>query len=383
MATHAQPATTLAGTHGKGAGGGTLNRLERLREILAERDLLAWFSTSPPDNQYLTGFLTSLHEVSAALLITADAAIFLTDSRYTEQAQEQVAEFEVEQMSGDLLTRAGERMRQLGVTRTGFDPAAVSVADLQRFREAFAGECEGVLDVVNDMRIQKSAGEIETVRAASNLAESVLADIPAWLEPGLTERDLAARIEYEMKRRGATAGAFDTIALFGARSSLPHGEPGDRALKKGDVVLLDFGCRRNGYCSDLTRTYAFGSIPGSWFEEVYGVVLTAQLKALEAVAPGRPCREVDAIARDHIKACGFGERFGHALGHGVGIEIHEAPRVNPRSDAILQEGMIITLEPGVYVPGKGGVRIEDLVAVTATGCDVLTASSKALKVISS
>ena len=358
-----------------------MSRLEGLRAALAERGLPAWFSTSPPDNQYLTGFLTGLEEVSAALLITADTAIFMTDSRYTEQAAEQVSDFAVEQMSGDLVTRAGERMKELGVKRTGFDPAALTVADYERFQEAFGGECAGVEGLLDEMRVCKSADEIETIRAASQLAETVMADVPNWLEPGLTERDLAARIDYEMKRRGASGSSFGTIALFGARSSLPHGEPGDRKLRAGDVVLLDFGCRRHGYCSDLTRTYAFGSIPGSWFEEVYDVVLTAQYKALEAVAPGRPCREVDAVARDHINACGYGERFGHGLGHGVGIEIHEAPRVNPRSDAILQEGMIITVEPGVYVPGQGGVRIEDLVAVTASGCDVLTASPKALRVI--
>ncbi|MEK7794541.1 MAG: M24 family metallopeptidase, partial [Candidatus Hydrogenedentota bacterium] len=201
------------------------------------------------------------------------------------------------------------------------------------------------------------------------------------LHVGLPEQELAAMFEFAFKKRGASGPSFDTLALFGPRSSLPHGSPGRRALEKGDIILLDFGCRCAGYCSDLTRTYTFGTIIDRWFETVYAVVKDAQQAALKAIKSGASCRDVDAVARDRIKDAGYGDYFGHGLGHGVGVEIHEAPRLNPRSDAVLEEGMVVTVEPGIYVPGRGGVRIEDLVVVTQSGCDVLTKTSKELTVL--
>jgi len=188
-------------------------------------------------------------------------------------------------------------------------------------------------------------------------------------------------MEYEFKRRGAQGASFDTIALFGQKSSLPHGRPTDKPLERGDVVLIDFGCRKNGYCSDLTRTYVYGTIPGAWFEEVYDLTLTAQKLALEAVRPGMSCRELDAVARDLITEAGHGKHFGHGLGHGVGLEIHEAPRLNPESATVLEAGMVITIEPGVYLPGKGGIRIEDLVLVTKDGGELLSGSPKELRIL--
>jgi len=168
--------------------------------------------------------------------------------------------------------------------------------------------------------------------------------------------------------------------LFGSHSSLVHGEPGDRALGRGDIVLVDLGCRLRGYCSDLTRTCVYGTIPGEWFEEVYEVVLTAQQAALDVIRPGVSCGAVDAIARDLIRDAGYGERFGHGLGHGVGIEVHEEPRLHKTSHTILEEGMVVTVEPGVYLPELGGVRIEDLVVVTEGGCACLSGAPKELKV---
>ena len=227
----------------------------------------------------------------------------------------------------------------------------------------------------------KSPDEIERIRQASQLAEAVLADLLPTLTTGLTERELAASFEHQFKRRGARGPSFETIALFGPRTSLPHGEPGDTPLTPGDAVLLDFGCQLNGYCSDLTRTYAYDTIPGAWFETVYSVVLQAQQAALEAIRPGIECRQLDAVARDIITQASYGERFGHGLGHGVGIEVHEAPRLGKDSQTVLEEGMVVTIEPGIYLPGQGGVRIEDLVAVTAHGCQPLCDTPKTLKVL--
>lgn len=352
-----------------------------LRGELAGRGLDGFFSVFGPDNQYLTGFLTSFSEVSAGIIIGLEGAFFLTDSRYTEQAEEQVRGYGIEQIQGDLLAACGEKLKALGLGKVAFDPRGMTVDELDRLQGAFDGELIAVKDLVSGFRKIKSEDELAIIESASRLAEGVLADLLSEIREGVTEQELAARFEFEFRRRGATGAAFDTIALFGSRSSLPHGTPGGRRLEQGDVVLLDFGCRYHGYCSDLTRTFAYGTMPGPWFLEIYELALAAQGRALAAIHAGAACRDVDAAARAVIAEGGHGERFGHGLGHGVGIEIHEGPRVNPRSDEVLEAGMVVTVEPGIYLPGLGGVRIEDLVAVTDDGYRLLSHTSKELKVL--
>ncbi len=356
-------------------------RIERLRKAMYESGCDAFFSVSPPDNQYLSGFQADFGEISSGILLTASDALFLTDSRYTEQAREQVQCHAVEQIKGDLLARAGECLAILGATLAAYNPAALTVDELDRLLGAWPGETVREKTLVSELRALKSDPEIGAIREASRIAEGVLADLVPTLAAGETEAEFAARMESEFRKRGASGVAFPTIVLFGERSSLPHGRPSDRPLRIGDIVLVDCGCRRAGYCSDLTRTFTFGTIPGAWFEEIYDVVFRAQRAALEAIRAGVPCSDVDAVARRIISGAGYGDQFGHGLGHGVGIEIHEGPRLNPTSDAILAEGMIVTVEPGIYLPGKGGVRIEDLVVVTRDGCEVLTESSKELRVL--
>jgi Xaa-Pro aminopeptidase len=354
-----------------------MDRITVLRHRLADSGRQAFISLAPPVNQYLCGF----RGTTSAIVLTANEAQFLCDFRYIEQAGEQVSGMAIEEMKGSLPMRVGERLTALGVHSAAFDPAYMTVAELQALQSGFSGELRPVADVVSPLRSVKDPGEIEKVRAAQQFAEGVLSDLLEELTPGLAERELAARFEYEFKRRGASGASFDTIVLFGARSSLPHGQPSGAVLAVGDTVLLDFGCRLDGYCSDLTRTYAFGRMPGSWFEEVYGLTLAAQRKALEAVRPGLRGREIDAVARTVIESGGHGRRFGHGLGHGVGIEIHEPPRLNSESETVLEPGMIVTIEPGIYLPGLGGVRIEDLVVVTETGCENLTSAPKELRVL--
>ncbi len=352
-------------------------RIEKLRERLAGTGGDAFFSLSAPANQYLAGFTGS----TSAIAVTQTEAHFLCDFRYTEQAGSDVANLAVEEVSGSLPTRLGERLAFFGATMAVYDPQAVTVAELDEIQRAFGGTLKPDKEIVSALRRIKSPIEIDAIRQASALAEGVLADLLSELREGLTERELAARFEYEFKRRGASGASFEPIALFGPRSSLPHGAPGGTPLRVGDVVLLDFGCRLAGYCSDLTRTYAFGTIPPPWFEGVYELVLTAQRIALEATRPGIAARELDATARDLIEDAGHGKHFGHGLGHGVGIEIHEAPRLNRDSDTRLEPGMVITIEPGIYLPGLGGIRIEDLVAVTEDGAEILSATSKELRMI--
>lgn len=354
-----------------------IERLSKLREGLVSSECDAFVSLAPPTNQYLAGF----RGTTSGVIVSTQDAWFLCDFRYTEQAGEQVSGYRIEEVSGSFTKRVGEKLAALGLKRVAYEPSYMTVDVLTALESAYSGELVPVADLVTRLRLWKDLEEIERIRSASLLAEGVLADVIEEAHAGMLERELAARIEYEFKKRGASGASFDTIALFGSRSSLPHGQPGDKPLESGDIVLLDFGCRRDGYCSDLTRTYSFGTITGHWFDSIYAITLEAQRRALAAVRPGVTGREVDAVARDHISSAGYGANFGHGLGHGVGIEIHEAPRLNPESDTVLEEGMVVTVEPGIYLPGRGGVRIEDLVVVTKDGCEVLTQSSKELRIL--
>ena len=354
------------------------DRIDALRAKVAEAGADAFVSLNPPDNQYLTGFLGS----TSAVAVTEDQALFLCDFRYTEQAELEVdGNYTIEEVNGPLEQALGERLGAWGVNNPAFEPEVVTVAQLEKLDAALDGTYMPAPGIVSAMRLIKSPDEIERIRRAVQLSETVLEDSFDQLREGLTERELAAWFEYEFKKRGASGAAFDTIAAFGSHSSIVHYAPGDSPLKRGDAVLLDFGCRLDGYCSDLTRTYSFGTISDRWFEEIYDLALTAQRIAIEAVRPGLSCRELDAVARDLIDEGGYGERFGHGLGHGVGIDIHEGPRLNRDSNTTLEEGMVITIEPGIYLPERGGVRIEDLAVVTQTGCELLSSAPKELRIL--
>lgn len=354
-------------------------RLTELRKRLAARGHDAYVSLAQPNNFYLTGFRGS----TSGVVVSADEAWFLCDFRYYEQAAAQVSDYEVDRVTGSLSARTGERLKTLGAIHAAFEPVYMTVAQAEAIQKTFGAPLEPDNELVATMRQVKSPREIQKVRDALKLAEGVLGDLTGTLSAGISERELAAHIEYELKKRGASGASFDTIVLFGSRTSLPHGEPGDARLQHGDVVLLDFGCRLDGYCSDLTRTYAFSTIPDTWFTKIYEIVLAAQRRALEAARPGITARELDAAARTILTEGGFGEYFGHGLGHGVGIEIHELPRLGTESDTILESGMVVTVEPGIYLPGRGGVRIEDVIAITDEGCEVLSSAPKELKVLSS
>lgn len=354
-----------------------IHRLTQVRAALTEKGAQGYVSFFPPTNQYLSGFTGT----TSAVIVTGGAALFLSDFRYTEQVGHEVRKFETHEVKGDLIVRTGEKLSQLGLESVAIEPAQISVDELNRVKKAYSGTILEAPNLVATIRYVKSDDEIAAVRAASELAEGVMLDLVETLQEGVTERELAAQFEYEFKKRGASGVSFDPIVLFGPRSSLPHGQPSDYALENGDIVLLDFGCRKGGYCSDLTRTFVYGTMPGGWFREIYDLTLRAQLAALDAVRAGNSCREIDAVARDIIAEGNFGDYFGHGLGHGVGIEIHEGPRLNAESEVVLEAGMVVTVEPGIYLPGKGGVRIEDLVVVTGSDCDILTTSSKQLRVL--
>ncbi len=353
-------------------------RIGKLRAGLAAAGVEAFFSVAPSDNAYLSGF----HGSTSAVLVTAQEAFFFCDFRYTEQATAQVSGMQVEEVAGGLELRVGQCLQTLGVASCGFDPTRLTVQQWDKVRGVYSGELVTLDTLMPQLRWIKSPEEVASIRKASNVAEAALAEVVADLAPGQTECEVAARLEYEFRLRGASGVSFDAIVLFGARSSLPHGAPGDTPLREGDIVLIDCGCVVGGYCSDLTRTYVYGRMPGAWFQEIYQVTMSAQEAALVAVRPGAVASAVDKVARDQIDTAGYGSFFGHGLGHGVGLEVHEAPRLNKLSDTVLQPGMVVTVEPGIYLPARGGVRIEDLVVVTTDGCEVLTATGKALEVLS-
>jgi len=354
-----------------------IDRIQGIRYGLARAACDAFVSFHPPTNQYLSGFTGS----TSAIIITSAEAVFLCDFRYTEQAEKTVRDYAVDEVAGDIITRTAERLNSLGAKTAAFEPASLTVAQHESVGETFQGVLTGTPRIVVDLRERKSAEEIALIRAASELKEATVMPLIENLKEGVRERELAADIEYALRKAGASGVSFPPIVAFGEGSSLPHYSPGDRALKKGDVILIDCGCVLNGYCSDWTRSFCFGSIPGSWFKEIYAVTLEAQLAGLAACQPGAPCKAVDAAARDIIQAAGHGDHFGHGLGHGLGIEVHESPRLNATSSATLAPGMVVTVEPGIYLAGRGGVRIEDLVVITENGHEVLTRVPKELRVL--
>ncbi len=353
------------------------SRMTALREGLRQADCDAFFSLSPPANHYLSGF----RGTASSLVITLEEAYFLCDFRYVEQAREQVKGYEILEAAGALETRTGERLRALEVERPGFDPAALSVQQHKMVQESFEGTLIPLEHLPGALREIKDAGEVARMRAACALTEQALVNVLETVRPGVSEASVAARLEYEFRQLGAEGPAFPVIVLFGARSSLPHGMPGSTPLSVGDIVLVDCGCILDGYCADLTRTFVSGRIMGDWFKEIYHAVLQAQQAGIAALRAGATAKDVDAEARRIINDAGYGAHFGHGLGHGVGLEVHEAPRLNMQSETVLQAGMAVTVEPGIYLPGRGGVRIEDLTVVTEAGCEVITGLPKELQVI--
>lgn len=356
----------------------TAARADRLAALAAERELDALLVTNLVDVRYLTGYTGS----NGLAVVGADGLRrFVTDFRYETQAADQVHGFERVIGETDLLEEIAPGLPG-GPVRLGFDDRHVSVKLHTRLRELLPERVELVAagGLVEQLRLVKDAEEVERIRAAASLADAALR---RTLEDGLagrTEREVALALEQEMQRLGARRASFDTIVAAGGHGALPHAEPRDVTIPAGTLVVIDWGAELDGYCSDCTRTYATGEL-GQEARDVYELVLRAQLAGLEAVGPGRSARAADAAARDLIAAGGHGARFGHSLGHGVGLEIHEAPRLSKSSTATLEAGNVVTVEPGVYIPDLLGVRIEDLVLVTADGREILNGLPKELTVV--
>jgi Xaa-Pro aminopeptidase len=352
-------------------------RADALIDLLPDAGVDALLVTNLVNVRYLSGYTGS----NGAALIGPAARAFATDFRYVEQAAEEVEpSFDRLPASQDLLEAIAGALPE-GELRLGFEEAHMSVREHGRLRERLPERVEliGLHGVVEGLRAVKDRDEVAAIRAAAALADEALEQLLEQGMVGRTERELAIALEFALRRRGAERPSFDPIVAAGSHGALPHAQPRSHEVRSGELVVIDWGAQLDGYCSDCTRTVAAGHANGRG-AEIYQLVLEAQLKGLQAVTAGAAGRDVDAVARQIIDAAGHGEHFGHGLGHGVGLEVHEAPRLATRSDAVLEPGNVVTVEPGVYLPGELGVRIEDLVVVTENGCEILTGLSKELTV---
>ncbi|MEP6625544.1 MAG: aminopeptidase P family protein, partial [Acidimicrobiia bacterium] len=353
-------------------------RMDRLRARVDDIDAL--LVTRLVNVRYLTGFTGS----AAMLLVTRAGATFVTDGRYRDQSADQLDAAGVTADIAIGLTQADQRAALAtaadGVARLGLEADGVTWAQQRDFAAWFPGATLVATDgLVDGLRMVKEPGEVDRIRAACAIADDALEALLPTLAAGPTERDFALRLEFAMRERGASAVSFDPIVASGPNGAKPHARPGDRVIDAGELVVIDFGCIVDGYCSDMTRTVSVGA-PSPEARRVCDTVLDAQQQGCDAVAVGVECAAVDRASRAAIETAGWGDAFIHGTGHGVGLEIHESPRVASTSTGTLDAGHVVTVEPGVYLPGIGGVRIEDTLVVTAEGSRALTLFPKDLVV---
>lgn len=354
-----------------------LDRLIATRVAMAAKGLDAIIITSRTNVFYLSGFTGT----SGDLIITLQKAYLLTDFRYIEQAQMQAPDFETVDIKNGFYAQIQLIINEQDINYLGFEDREVTYAVYKGMSENIkAGGLVPLGGLVSEQRRIKYPEEIELLKQAAAITDNAFAHIKTVIRPNITEQDISAEIEFFMRKAGATGTSFDIIVASGERSAMPHGTAGERVIQNGDFIVLDFGCVYKGYCSDITRTVAVGSVSDKQ-RQVYNIVHYTQLKALNAVKPGAVARDVDDLARRTLKGFDYDRYFGHSLGHGVGVEIHEFPTLSSKNDMGLQEGMVLTIEPGVYIPGEFGVRIEDTVMVTEDGYQVLTHSPKALVIL--
>ena len=354
-----------------------LDRCNRLMTEAQKKGLDAVLVMSQINWRYFSGFTGS----NAILLITPERRILLTDFRYTIQANQQTnGVFEVVEVSRSIgMDFISNELKRIGAKRVGFEDASITVRQFKEL-ETLGVELCPISDAMASTRAIKSKYEIEQIIAAQNASDAAFTQLLGRIRVGMKETEVATELEYLLKKNGAEDKSFDTIVASGENGALCHAIPGDRTLCHGDMVVIDFGSKVNGYCSDMTRTIAIGE-PCDELKKIYNIVLQAQLNALAALKPGITGGELDRIARDYITEHGYGENFGHSLGHGFGLEVHEAPAASKTSETVLTPGMTVTVEPGIYVEGLGGVRIEDCCILTEDGYINPVNSTKELIII--
>ncbi|MGN0394543.1 MAG: M24 family metallopeptidase [Coprococcus sp.] len=350
--------------------------IQRLELVRQNKETDAMLITDKYNMRYIAGYCGE-----GMLLYTPYSRYIITDSRYTEQAGRECVGYECIDIDGAGYGKTIAGLLSRDIRTIGFENKSISYSSYEGIKNNIPDiDMVPLGESVDELRIIKTEEEIANIKAAEGIGDAAFSHILECIKPGISEKEIALELEYFMKKNGADGLSFDTIAASGENSSMPHAIPTDRTLRNGDFLTMDFGCIYQGYCSDMTRTVGIGSLD-SMKNKVYGIVLKAQEEALKAVKPGMKCNEIDKVARDIIREAGYGDCFGHGLGHSVGLFIHENPRFSPNCDSVLEPGMVITVEPGIYISGQFGVRIEDLIVVTENGYTNLTASEKKMLVV--
>lgn len=351
--------------------------LDRIRLSLRGRNIDALLVTQPENRRYLSGFTAADHsiaETSGVLLIpVAGKPFLLTDSRYQLQAEQEAEGFEVKLYPRGLFPLLQRLLKKLGIRRLGFESHYFlhsTAQTLEKTAVKVGVQLEALTGVVEKFRLQKSEEELEKIVKSVRLNEAVFQEIYRSLRPGQTERDVALNIETLMRRKGAERPSFDTIVAGGPNAALPHAVPSDRPLQEGETIIIDMGLVLDGYCSDMTRTVVIG-VPDRKTVALLRLVRKAQLAGIKSLRAGISGQAVDRAARNVIEQEGLADRFGHGLGHGVGLNVHEGPSLSWRNKKYLKPGMVVTVEPGVYIPGWGGIRLENMAIVKEDGCQVL------------
>ncbi|ARJ51934.1 M24 family metallopeptidase [Staphylococcus lutrae] len=351
------------------------NRLQKIRTLIHDKHLDGIVVLSDFNRRYLSGFTGT----SGALLITEDKALLLTDFRYTDQAAQQATEYEVVLQQGDLYTSILQQFTTLQLQDIGFEGHLVAYDAFLKLNQG-RHDLISIGQAIETIRETKDESEIKAIQKAADIVDQAYEYILTVVKPGMTEKEVKAHLESKMLHLGADDTSFDTIVASGVRGAMPHGVASDKVIHAGEMVTLDFGAYYQGYCSDITRTFAVGQ-PSEEMIKIYNIVLESQLAAIEAIRPGMTCREMDRLARDIITEAGYGENFGHSLGHGIGLDIHEQPGLSQKSESVLKVNQCVTIEPGIYVEGLGGVRIEDDILITENGGQRFTNSRKDLIIL--
>ncbi|MCM3757022.1 Xaa-Pro peptidase family protein [Sporosarcina aquimarina] len=351
-------------------------KLTKLRELLVEKELDALLVTSGYNRRYMTGFTGT----AGVAIISNDDAVFITDFRYMEQAADQIKDFRIVQHEKTIIEEVAQQVEQMKVKRLGFEKEDLTFGMYELYKSKVTAELIPTAGLVEKIRIIKTPEELEVLKQAAKIADDAFTHICGFIKAGMTELEVSNELEFFMRKQGATSSSFDTIVASGVRGALPHGVATDKKIETGELVTLDYGALYNGYISDITRTVAVGE-PSEKMREIYEITLAAQKLAVEGIKPGMTGIQADAIARDYIASKGYGDAFGHSTGHGIGLEVHEAPGLSFRSETVLEPNMTVTAEPGIYLPGIGGVRIEDDLVITENGCERLTHCTKELQIL--
>jgi Xaa-Pro aminopeptidase len=353
-----------------------MEKIEKLRASFSAHGIDGMLITSQFNRRYVSGFSGS----SGVVLISADRAQFITDFRYIEQAAKECQGYEIVKHTGTMQEEVAKQAKELGIQKLGFEEEHLTFSSYNVYKKEVNCELVPVSGVIEKLRLIKTDAEIKILKVAADIADAAFKHILDFLSPGRTELEVSNELEFFMRKAGAVSSSFDIIVASGYRSALPHGVASDKVIEKGDFVTLDFGAYYQGYVSDITRTVAVGE-PEEKLKEIYAIVLEAQLRGMNGIKPGMTGKEADALTRDYITEKGYGEYFGHSTGHGIGLEVHEGPTLSFRSDLVLEPGMLVTVEPGIYIPGLGGVRIEDDTLITKEHNEALTHSTKELIIL--